>query len=206
MGGSYADLTREENGLPCEPLLRILLRSRGGMRGEIRVSTQNASGSRGRGRGHGPPGRSDKKQGGGLTTEFGMDPTSLRGREGRGQDRDCPPNATRRSTLVHTADQEPFGANKLNALLKATQESYSSMLALHYLQSWEASQITIDYGPIPPTEEKQEENVTKSSEQEETQVTNRQIPQPNTEADTLPKDTTIQLEVPAKVRVTAGRD
>jgi len=70
--------------------------------------------------GHGPPGRSDKKQGGGLTTEFGMGPTSLRGRGERVQDRDRPPNATRRSTLVQTEDQEPFDANKLNALLKAT--------------------------------------------------------------------------------------
>ena len=69
--------------------------------------------------------------------------------------------------LVHTADQEPFDANKHNALLKATQESYHSMLALHCLQSWEASQITVGYGPVPPTEEKQEENVTKSSEQED---------------------------------------
>ena len=74
--------------------------------------------------------------------------------------------------LVHTTDQEPFDANKLNVLMKATQESYHSMLALHCLQSWEASQITIGYGPIPPTEEIQEENVTKSSEQEETQTSN----------------------------------
>jgi len=81
--------------------------------------------------------------------------------------RDRPPNVTRHSMLVHTADQEPFDANKHNALLKATQESYHSMLALHCLQSWEASQITVGYGPVPPTEEKQEENVTKSSEQED---------------------------------------
>jgi len=80
------------------------------------------------------------------------------------------------------------------------------MLALHCLQSWEASQITIGYGPILPTEEKQEENVTKSSEQEETQATDRRIPQPNTAANTLLKDTTIKLEVPAKVRATAGGD
>ena len=80
------------------------------------------------------------------------------------------------------------------------------MLALHCLQSWEESQITIGYGPIPPTEEKQEENVTKSSEQEETQATDQRIPQPKTAADTLPKDTTIKLEVLARLRATAERD
>jgi len=60
--------------------------------------TTDASGSRGRGRGHEPPGGSDKKQGGGLMTEFRMGPTSLRGRGGRGQDNRSP---TKRDLTFH---------------------------------------------------------------------------------------------------------
>ena len=52
-----ADLTGADSGLSQEPLLRILLRGRGGMRGGIRGSTQSASGSRGRG--YGSPGGRD---------------------------------------------------------------------------------------------------------------------------------------------------
>jgi len=44
-----ADLTGAENGLSHEPLLRILIRGRGGMRDGFRGSTQGAAGSRGRG-------------------------------------------------------------------------------------------------------------------------------------------------------------
>jgi len=117
-----ADLTGAENGLPREPYLRILLQCRGGMRGGPRGSTQSGSGSRGRGYRSSEGG--DKQMGGGLTTEAGKGHITPLGRGERGRGRGNFLHDTRRRTLVHTAAQEPIDANRLNASLKATQESH----------------------------------------------------------------------------------
>jgi hypothetical protein len=53
--------------------------------------------------------------------------------------------------IVHTAVQEPIDANRLNASLKATQETHRNMMILHCRQSWGESGMTIGHGPTPIT-------------------------------------------------------
>jgi len=57
-------------------------------------------------------------------SESGKGPAPPPGRGGRGRGRGNYSNETRRPTLIHTAEQEPIGANIFNASLKATQESH----------------------------------------------------------------------------------
>jgi len=59
--------------------------------------------------------------------------------------------------------QEPIDANRLNATLKATQESHGNIMVQHYLQSWEESEIPIGHGPTPIAEGLTEENLKETS-------------------------------------------
>jgi len=136
LSGSHiiqADRTGRENGLHKEPHLRILLRCRGGMRGGPRGSPQGSSG--GRGRGYRSPEGSDRQMGGAHMNEDGKSHTTPPRRGGRGRGRGNFPNDTRRPTLVHTAVQEPIDANRLNASLKAIQESHRNMMVQHCLKA-----------------------------------------------------------------------
>jgi len=152
LSGSHiiqADRTGTENGLHQEPHLKILLRCRGGMRGGSRGSPQG--GPWGKGRGHRSPEGDDRQIGRSHGNEDRSNHTTPPGRGGRGRGRGNLPIEHRRPTLVHTAAQEPIDANRLNASLKATQETHCNMMILHCRQSWEESEMTIGHGPTPTT-------------------------------------------------------
>jgi len=176
------------------------------MRGRPRGFTQAVSGNRGRG--YRSSEGSDKQMGGGFTTEAWKGLTTSPGRGGRGRGKGNFPNDTRRPMLVHTAVQEPIDANRLNASLKATQESHRSMLVHRCLQSWVESEITIGHGPTPIAEGLTEENLKETSEQEETtpHAPNQQTLKTNTVARQLLRDSTQKLEVTANERDTTKGD
>jgi len=158
-----ADLTGAENGLSRKPLLGILLRGRGGMRGVIRGSTHGPSGIRGRA--SRPLEGREKKMGGSPMDESSQGPTSPPGRGGRGRGRGNYSNETRRPTLIHTAEQEPIDANIFNASLKATQELHRSMMTQHCLRSWEDFELQIGHRPSPVMAERTEEKREDTSKQ-----------------------------------------
>ena len=174
--------------------MKIFLQCRGRITGGLRCSLHGSSNSRNRG--HRPTECSDRQLGGGLTNGAGGGNTTPPGRGGLGG-RGNSPNDTRRPTLVHTSAQEPINANKLNASLKANQESYQNMMVHHCLKSWEESEITIGHGPPPMSEGPTTENRKETPEQELTtpQEPNQQTYKSKTAArqlqmDDMPKETT----------------
>jgi len=152
LSGSHiiqADRTGTENGLHQEPHLKILLRCRGGMRGGPRGSPQG--GSSGKGRIHRSPEGSDRQMGRSYVNEDRSNHTTPPERGGQGRGRGNLPIDPRRPTIVHTAVQEPIDANRLNASLKATQETHCNMMILLCRQSWEESEMIIGHGVTPIT-------------------------------------------------------
>jgi len=137
--------------------------------------------------------------GGGLTNGVGGDNITPTGRGGRGRGRGNSPNDTRRPTSVHTAAQDPMDANRLNASLKATQESYRNILIKHCLQSWEESEITIRHGPPPISEGLATDNQRETPEQTATTPyePNQQTFKTNTAARQLQMDDTPKEDVMA---------
>jgi len=90
-------------------------------------------------------------------------------------------------------------ANRLNASLKATQESYRNILILHCLQSWEESEITIRHGPPPISEGLATDNQRETPEQTATTPyePNQQTFKTNTAARQLQMDDTPKEDVMA---------
>ena len=135
----HANLTGKGNGLPMEPNLQILLHCRGGTRGGTGSVTAGAKRDRGRGNRmtNYSNGGGNRQMGGGYKSETGVEspkPPTRGARGGRG--RGSYLNETRRPTLAHTASPDPAtDANRLNAALKATQESHRNKMAQLRLQS-----------------------------------------------------------------------
>jgi len=109
--------------------------------------------------------------------------------------------------VIHTAAQEPIHANRLNALLKATQESHWNMMVQDCLQSWEESEIQIGHDTTPIAEGLAQEKLKETSEQMETtpHAPNKPL-KTNTAACLLLMDSTQKEEVTAKERDTAEGD
>jgi len=126
-----------------------------------------AGGSKSRGRGTSSIEGGSGRMGGGNMSVASAESTMPLSRGVRGRGGGNYSNTSRRPTIVHTAPQDPAAdANRLNAALKATQESHRKQLAQLCLQSWEESGLTVDHGPPPKpaTETRAERTVPPSRE------------------------------------------
>jgi len=131
-----------ENGLLQEPLLRVMLRCRGGMRGAPKSPAQGTLGAKGRGtRSPGGGGRQMGGSDGGEDPIHRMPPS--RGERGRGS------GSHKRSTIVHSGTQETLDEDERSASLKAIQETHRIMMMQHCRQSWEETDSIIGFG-LPP--------------------------------------------------------
>ena len=140
-GSRILDLTESlsENGLPHEPLIKVMLRCRGGMRGAPRGPTRGNPGAEGRGTKSVEKG--GRQMGGSEGDEVSLHHTPpFRGGRGRGM------AGSRRPTLVHLGTQETMDEVDRSASLIAIQEAHRIMLMHHCRQSWEESERAIGFG------------------------------------------------------------
>jgi hypothetical protein len=128
-----------ENGLPHEPLLRVILRCRGGLRGAPKGPTRGSPGAKGRDTK--PTERGGRQMGGSDGDEVSLHHTPpSRGGRGRGM------GNSRRPTLVHSGIQETMDEDDWSASFIAIQEAHRIMIMHHCRQSWEDSERAIGFG------------------------------------------------------------
>jgi len=113
-----------ENSLPHEPLIQVMLCCRGGMRGAPRGPTRGSPGAKGQGTKSAE--RGGRQMGGSEGDEVSLHHTPpARGGRGRGM------GGSRRLTLVHLGTQETMDEDDQSVSLIAIQEAHRIMLMHH---------------------------------------------------------------------------